>query len=89
MTSTPDPLVQIPNNFTEMFLMMSSTKIAQMVLLCQQMILMKYHALFIILEKAAKFEIHLLQIIGGTLCVISLDNQMSNAFIPLLHNNAF
>ena len=26
-------------------------------IVCQQMILMKYHALFVILEKAAKFEI--------------------------------
>ena len=31
---------------------------------------MKYHALFVIFEKAAKFEIcHLLQIIGGALWV--------------------
>ena len=28
---------------------------------------MKYHALFVIFEKAAKFEIRLLQIIGGAL----------------------
>ena len=26
-------------------------------IVCQQMILMKYHALFVIFEKAAKFEI--------------------------------
>ena len=29
--SPPEPLVQIQNNFTELFLMMPSTKIAQMV----------------------------------------------------------
>ena len=28
-----------------------------MIIVCQQTILMKYHALFIIFEKAAKFEI--------------------------------
>ena len=33
MTS-PEPLVQIQNNFTELFLIMPFTKIAQMVLLC-------------------------------------------------------
>ena len=36
-------------------------------IVCQQTILMKYHALFVmfvIFEKAAKFEI-----VGGTLCV--------------------
>ena len=36
-TSPPEPLVQIQNNFTELFLMMPSTKIAQMVLLQQIM----------------------------------------------------
>ena len=35
----------------------------------QQTILMKYHALFVIFEKTAKFEICLLQIIGGALRV--------------------
>ena len=34
MTS-PEPLVQIQNNFTEIFIMMPSTKIAQIVQLCQ------------------------------------------------------
>ena len=34
-------------------------------IVCQQTILMKYHALFIIFEKAAKFLSRLLQIIGG------------------------
>ena len=33
ITSSPEPLVQNQNNFTEMFLMMPSTTIAQMVLL--------------------------------------------------------
>ena len=31
--SSPEPLVQIQNNFTELFLMMASTEIAQTVLL--------------------------------------------------------
>ena len=36
----------------------------------QQKILMKYHALFVAFEKAAKYEVcHLLQIIGGALWV--------------------
>ena len=34
-TTSPEPLVQIQNNFTELFLMMASTKIAQMVSLDQ------------------------------------------------------
>ena len=34
ITSPPEPLVQIQNNFTELFLMIASTKIAQTVLLC-------------------------------------------------------
>ena len=39
-------------------------------IVCQQTILMKYHALFVIFEKAGKFEIfRLLQIVGGTLRV--------------------
>ena len=40
-------------------------------IVCQQTILIKYHALFVIFEKAAKFEINccLLQIIGGALWV--------------------
>ena len=33
MTSPPEPLVQIQNNFTETFIMMPSNKIVQMVLL--------------------------------------------------------
>ena len=36
MTFPPEPLVQIQNNFTEMFLMMPSSKGAQMGLLHQQ-----------------------------------------------------
>ena len=37
-------------------------------IVCSQTILMKYHTLFVIFEKAAKFEIcRLLQIIGGAL----------------------
>ena len=37
-------------------------------IVCQQEILMKYHALFIIFEKAVKIlNCRLLQIIGGTL----------------------
>ena len=37
-------------------------------IVCQQTILMKYHALFVIFEKAAKFiNCRLLQIIGGAL----------------------
>ena len=36
-------------------------------IVCQQTILMKYHALFVIFEKAGKFlKLILLQIIGGT-----------------------
>ena len=34
-TSPPEPLVQIQNYFTDMFLMMPSTKLAQMVTLCR------------------------------------------------------
>ena len=37
-------------------------------IVCQQTILIKYHALFVIFEKAAKFEI-LLQTVGGVLRV--------------------
>ena len=37
-------------------------------IVCQQTILMKYHTLFVIFEKAAKFEnFRLLQIVGGAL----------------------
>ena len=37
-------------------------------IVCQQTILMKYHAYFVIFEKAARFEnCRLLQIIGGSL----------------------
>ena len=36
MPSSPEPLVQTLNNFTEIFLMMPSTKIAQMVYFCQK-----------------------------------------------------
>ena len=36
-------------------------------IVCQQTILMKYHALFGIFEKAAKFAIVSVQIIGGAL----------------------
>ena len=36
-------------------------------IVCQQIILIKYHTLFVIFEKAAKFE--RLQIIGGALWV--------------------
>ena len=39
-------------------------------IVCQQTILMKYHALFVILEKAAKiWNCRLLQIIAGALRV--------------------
>ena len=39
-------------------------------IVCQQTIFMKYHALFVIFEKAAKFfGCRLLQIIGGALRV--------------------
>ena len=39
-------------------------------IVCQQTIIMKYHALFVIFEKATKFEnCRLLQIIGGALRV--------------------
>ena len=37
-------------------------------IVCQQTILMKYHALFVIFEEASKF-LRLLQIIGGALRV--------------------
>ena len=36
MTFPPETLVQIQNNFTEMFLMVPSTKVAQMSLLCRK-----------------------------------------------------
>ena len=36
MTFPPEPLVRIRNNFTEMFFMMPSTEITQMVLLSQK-----------------------------------------------------
>ena len=36
-------------------------------IVCQQTILMKYHALYVIFEKAAKFASRLLQIIDGAL----------------------
>ena len=36
-------------------------------IVCQQTILMKYHALFVIFEKVAKFYWRLLQNIGGAL----------------------
>ena len=38
-------------------------------IVCQQTILMKNHALFVIFENASKFECRLLQILGGTLWV--------------------
>ena len=39
-------------------------------IVCQQTILMRYHAVFVIFEKAEKFEIcRLLQIVGGALRV--------------------
>ena len=42
-----------------------------MKIICQQTILTKYHALFVIFEKVACFEnCHLLQIIGGALWVM-------------------
>ena len=40
-----------------------------MKIVCQQTILMKYHALFVILEKAAKFEIVVCCKLGGALRV--------------------
>ena len=36
MTASPEPLVQIKEKITEMFLMMLSTTTAQMILLCQK-----------------------------------------------------
>ena len=43
-------------------------------IICQQMILMKYHALFVIFEKSSKiFNCRLLQIIGGALRVKSIN----------------
>ena len=50
-------------------------------IVCQQMILMKYHALFVIFEKAEKkFNCGLLQIIGGALCVTNfgLEHDLHN-----------
>ena len=44
-------------------------------IVCQQTILVKYHSLLVIFEKAAKFDIVLLQIIGGTLRVNDLCKQ--------------
>ena len=40
-----------------------------MKIVCQQTILMKYHALFAIFDKAAIWNCRLLQIIGGALRV--------------------
>ena len=38
-------------------------------IVCQQSILMKYHALFVIFEKSANWNCRPLQIIGGALWV--------------------
>ena len=38
-------------------------------IVCKQTILIKYHVLFVIFEKAAKFEIVVCQIVGGALWV--------------------
>ena len=38
-------------------------------IVCLQTILKRYHAFFVIYEKGAKFELSLLQIIGGALWV--------------------
>ena len=38
-------------------------------IVCKQTILMKYHVLFVIVEKALKFDCRLLQIMGGALWV--------------------
>ena len=53
-------------------------------IVCQQTILMKYHALFVIFEKAAKFEYcRLLQIIGGALRVKCIYLKYSEALVGL------
>ena len=50
-------------------------------IVCQQTILMKYHALFVIFEKTAKFDCRLLRIIGGALRVNELTQAFLYAFI--------
>ena len=42
LKTSPEPLVQIKNNFTKVFLMMPSNKIAQMGLLCFKQNLLNY-----------------------------------------------
>ena len=56
--------LQQTTNFATSFLIFEKIRFA----ISWESILMKYHALFVIFEKAAKFEIcRLLQIIGGAL----------------------
>ena len=57
-------------------------------IVCQQTILMKYHALLVIFENAAKFEnCRLLQIIGGALWVKDLIITINMIMNPLKTRN--
>ena len=50
--------LQQTTNFATFFPILDKNKVLYyMRIVCQQMILMKYHALWVIFEKAAKFEI--------------------------------
>ena len=56
-------------------------------IVCQQTILMKYHALFVIFEKSGKIcNCRLLQIIGGALRV-NLEIQTFDAFICIMNHS--
>ena len=59
-------------------------------IVCRQTILMKYYTLFVILEKAVKFDIfHLLQILGGALRVntYSVDLPSLPSVLPTDHSH--
>ena len=56
-------------------------------IICQQMILMKYHALFVIFEKAAKFEIVVCYIIGGAYGLNAFFQTKRMLFSLILHEN--
>ena len=51
-----------------------------------QTILMNYHALLFIFEKAAKFYCLLLQIIGGALWANSKNTEIADDPVSLMHN---
>ena len=50
-------------------------------IVCQQTILMKYHALFVIFEKAQNFKCRLLQILGGALKVKIIFQYLKIVFV--------